>query len=80
MIQLMTEAPSEQDAADHLAALKTIGGCLGGRVLPPKYQLHGWAAQTFWHVSDADAAAPLPDGMRLVTVTDSMRAALGIAS
>lgn len=79
MIQYLADAASERDAAQLLAYLKTQDGCLGGRVLAPKFELHGWVAQVF-HVAPADARVgmPMPDGMRVVIVPNTLRAALGI--
>lgn len=80
-IQLITDCGSNKPLAEAtLSDLREQEGCYGGRVLPPKFQMHGWAVQTF-HKADSEDRRyneALPDNARLVNVPDALRAHLGI--
>lgn len=78
-IQLITDCGSNKPLAEScLDALVAQEGCYGGRVLPPKFQMHGWAVQSFHASTGIGRADALPDNARLVNIPDALRAHLGI--
>ncbi len=65
------EQYASRDAAiEALPGIKGQEGCLGVRVLEPKWQMRSWAIQAFFQ--DAGEGVVLPDGCKRRIVPQSM--------